>query len=353
MSPKSPASSEPALLRTLNRRIVLRTLRDSTSLETLAELAKKTGISRPTVEAALAELVERQWVEELAPSIHSTGRLGRPAKRFRFRNDFGILVGLDIGVHKILVRIADTRGAKVHEHRTDLAGDPARALTIELVVETVRAALREAGHVNSPIWALGCGLPGVVSADGVLARSVVVPDWVGRNIGEQLSTRLKTTVLVENDANLATLAEHKAGAAGGAGSAIVVTTGRRISAGLIIGNTLLRGRHGAAGEIGTLDVMRWNEAPGISEIGGFGQALGMGLSALVLAVDPEVVIIQGQFSGKETALLDAVRAELKRNCIFVPMLQLSPLGSTAVATGGVELAKEHFESQTLQLASLD
>lgn len=353
MSLNSPASTEPALLRTLNRRIVLRTLRDSTSLETLAELVRRTGISRPTVEATLTELIDQHWVEELAPSTPGTGRLGRPARRFRFRNDFGILVGLDIGVHKILVKVADTRGTPLHEHRADLTDGPTRMLGVDLVMDTVRDALRDAGHLNSPIWALGCGIPGVVSAEGVLTHSIVVPEWVGLNLSAELSSRLKTTALVENDANLATLAEYSLGAAGRSGSAIVVSTGRRISAGLIVNGALLRGQHGAAAEIGALDILRWSEAPGITDPQEYGEAVGTGLSALVLAIDPDTVIIQGQFGGRESVLLEAVRSVLTRNCVYVPSVLHSQLGPAAVAAGGVELAKGHFEQETLRLADLD
>ncbi|MBT2598099.1 ROK family protein [Arthrobacter sp. ISL-72] len=310
-------------------------------------------MSRPTVEAALSELMEQGWVEELAPGMSGTGRLGRPARRFRFRNDFGILVGLDVGVHKIVVKIADARGAVVHEHLSRLDTVSTKSLDLDRIIEEVRLAVIGSGLRGSRIWSLGCGFPGVVSADGVIQRSVVVPDMVGLDLARELSRSLETAALVENDANLATLAEHREGASSQAGSVVVVTTGRRISSGLIINGSLLRGRHGAAGEIGALPVLQWADAPGKKDITEYGHALGTGISALVLAVDPETVVIQGEFRNQGPALLAAVRAELDKYCVYVPSVQLSALGTGAVATGGVHLAREHFHTHILGLSGLD
>ncbi|MEE2568913.1 ROK family protein [Pseudarthrobacter sp. J64] len=350
MSIKLPSPSDPALLRSLNRRTILRTLFDSDSLETLAGIVKKTGVSRPTVEASLAELAEQKWIEELSPDSSGPGRLGRPARRFRFRNEFGILVGLDLGIHKILVKIADTRGTVLHEHVYRMDGTSPEQLTVGKILEEVRAAINESGHRGSRIWAMGCGFPGVVTAAGVVQRSVVVPHLTGVNLAAELSEQLNTVVLVENDANLATLAEHREGASHDARSVVVVKTGRRISSGLIINGALLRGHHGAAGEIGALPILRWAEAPKLKDVVEYGQALGAGLAALVLAVDPEAVVIQGEFKDQEAALLAAVRTELDRFCIYTPSVQVSKLGAGAVAAGGVHLAGDRFRTDVLGLS---
>jgi len=72
---------------------------------TLTELASATGLSRPTVEDALARLTQLRVVDELAAA--SSGGKGRPARRYRFRPEAGIVLGIDIGEHHVIAMLAD------------------------------------------------------------------------------------------------------------------------------------------------------------------------------------------------------------------------------------------------------
>src|SRR5437588_4154989 len=84
---------------------------------TLSEISESTGLSRPTVEDVVEDFVRRDVVRELAPE---PGGAGRPARRFRFDADGGFVAGVDIGVHRITVMLADLEGAAPPGVRADL-----------------------------------------------------------------------------------------------------------------------------------------------------------------------------------------------------------------------------------------
>ena len=99
------------------------------------------GVSRPTAEDLLAELLTEGRVEETAPPRQpSDGRgAGRPARYFRFRAESGYVSGLDIGAHKTMAVVTDLRGNTLATHRVEL--DPeldAHRIALQAAVETAR-----------------------------------------------------------------------------------------------------------------------------------------------------------------------------------------------------------------------
>src|SRR5204862_4944606 len=74
----------------------------------------------------------------------------------------------------------------------------------------------------------------------------------GGVLRDELATAFEVPVAVNNDANLAALAEHQLGAAKGHESAAVITLGSNIGLGVIVGGEIVRGAHGSAGEAGLI-----------------------------------------------------------------------------------------------------
>lgn len=86
---------------------------------TLAQLSKSTRRSRPAILSALAGLVDCGWTERFDPAT-PTGA-ARPAMRFRLRTESGAVAGVNVGVHKMLVLVADLYERLVSEHGGDIA----------------------------------------------------------------------------------------------------------------------------------------------------------------------------------------------------------------------------------------
>lgn len=375
MTSARPAGSDLSLLRRLNQREALAALRRARDIRNLAELVQETGLSRPTVEAALADLADAGLVEELSPA--ASGRAGRPAKRFRFRADRGHIAGVDVGRHKILVLLADLNGEVLTEHRQAV---PDRDFTTDVVAAAVRAAQQQAALPPDGLLAATFGVPGVVDAEGRITRSVVLPAWIGLEIAGTLGAELGCPVRVDNDAKLATVAEHTLGAGIGATNMVYVLAGLRLAAGCVINGHLYRGSTGAAAEIGAMPEMRWASAferfaaslphgsdgeddvaavfaaagrgdrGAASRVTAFAQDIAHGLTALVLAYDPELVVIGGGFSLSGETMLNPLRGALAASCLSQPPVVAGTLGATATARGGLCVTLGEVERDVLDLA---
>ncbi|WP_207400395.1 helix-turn-helix domain-containing protein, partial [Actinomadura fibrosa] len=117
MSEHSLHGGDPSVLRRLNSAATLRALRDGGE-STLTGLARQVGLSRPTTEGVLGELIDRGLVTE-APPRPGSG-LGRPARRYRFRAEAGHALGIEIDAHRARLLVADLSGEVVGGHRADL-----------------------------------------------------------------------------------------------------------------------------------------------------------------------------------------------------------------------------------------
>jgi glucokinase len=118
---------------------------------------------------------------------------------------------------------------------------------LDVVVEAVEETRDAAG---GEIAAVGFGIPSLIdqrTGNAVIAVNLPLKDIV---FGEVMAERLGLPVFVDNDANLAALAEHRAGAARGASEAVVLTIGTGIGGGLILRGRPYRGAVGAAAELG-------------------------------------------------------------------------------------------------------
>ncbi|MEU3460674.1 ROK family transcriptional regulator [Streptomyces sp. NPDC006733] len=352
---------DPALLRRLNVEAVLRVLRNAEPM-TLTQIGRVAALSRQTVDVVIAELGEAGWIEEVAPERS----IGRPARRYRFRAEAGHVLGIDVGVSSARMVLADLDGAVVASGSADVApglGGPDR---LEGIRDRAEAFLTAYPEVR--LRGLCLGVPGIVDAHGRIRMSTPLPEWNGVDLAGIAGSWFECPAYVENDANLAALAEHWRGAARYADDFIQLITGRRSGAGMVLGGRLHRGRGGAAGEIGALAVLGWEgdamndvrAAPDPARIfadaqGGdteaatrvdrFARVLAQGIAAMVLTVNPDLVVIGGGLSQAGEALAEPVRVHLDQLCLDPPQVAASTVGVEAVALGAVRLALEHLNAE--------
>ncbi len=352
---------DPSRLRRLNSADVLAALY-AHGPRTLSQISEITGLSRPTVEDVVEEFVRRRTVRELPPE---PGGTGRPARRFRFDAAEGLVAGVDIGVHKVLVILADLEGTTRHVTRAAVDPGLGRADRLAAARDALDRCLAESGAAARRLRAIGVGTPGVVRGDTV-ALCTVLPGWTGLDLTREFPAWSPAPVVVENDANLATVAEHWRGTARGARDAVCVLAGNRVAAGLLIGGRLHRGHRGGAGELGLLPALHWEDAPdrlcaaypeggdpagvfaaarsgdprALAAVDAFLDDLATGTAALALAVDPELVVLGGGLSRAGDLIAGPLRRRLAATCAQEPEVTVSALGDEAVAVGAVRLALE-------------
>jgi predicted NBD/HSP70 family sugar kinase len=331
----------------------------------LAELAQATGLSRPTVDSILAELGHLGWVEQREPTDppQGTRQAGRPARTYRLNPDAGFVVGVDVGVNLLTAVVADITGTTRHTATRPISrattGADRRTAVQSLVADTVA----ELGIEPAETLALSLGVPGIVDPSGRVTLSTVIPDWTGFHVEKHFGRWAGVPVTVANDANLATLAEHWMGAARLVDDVVYVLAGRRTRAGIIVDGRLHVGRHGAAGEIGSIPELYFDteellatpgsepdaigavfraaqrgDARAAALVEEFYRRLGRVVEFLVKTFDPDMVVLGGGLSQAGRPLVDGVERHVERPAFRTMPIVLSQLGPEAVALGAVRSA---------------
>ncbi|WOF22775.1 ROK family protein [Microbacterium betulae] len=252
-------ASSPQMLRRMNSGAVLRfalRVAEFTAAEAMAE----TALTRSTVLGVCDDLVAAGWLEELEDSrAAGLTSKGRPARRYRLRDGAGIVVGLDAGEHRYTAVVADLRGHSLAERSTELdapsAGGADRLAAASALVESAVAA---AGRGRDDILLTVVGVPAPVDADGRSPRGTN-DFWATMNPG--FPGVLGGAVVVENDANLAAVAEKAHAHDPGDSDVATVLSGERLGAGVILDGRLLRGARGGAGEMRFLDIVEGAGSP--------------------------------------------------------------------------------------------
>jgi glucokinase len=158
-------------------------------------------------------------------------------------------IGVDLGGTKMLLGVLDGDSKTVWESREGSAGEGESEL-VELLVRE----LEEARTARAGVETIGMGIPATIDHEkGVAVAAVNLPieDLPIRDI---VVERTGLPTFVDNDANVAALAEHLFGAARGARNAVMLTIGTGIGGGLILGGEIYRGSTGAGAELGHMAI---------------------------------------------------------------------------------------------------
>jgi glucokinase len=156
------------------------------------------------------------------------------------------VIGVDLGGTKLLAGAVDSELRVHHRAQRTVAGLDQVAL-MDITVDAVQEARASAA---GEVAGVGFGIPCLIDQRSGIAVIAVNLPLLDVPFGDVMAERLGLPVFVDNDANVAALAEHRAGAAQGAGEAIVLTIGTGIGGGLILGGDVYRGSIGAGAELG-------------------------------------------------------------------------------------------------------
>jgi pyruvate formate lyase activating enzyme len=282
-------------------------------------------------------------------------------------------VGLDLGGTKIAAGVLDRdlNLLSVCVTREHAGQSPGQVL--DAIERTYWAALRQAQVSPDQLAGVGLSFPGHTQGrQGLVLTSSNLPEWDRMPLRDVVAGRLGQFVLLDNDANMAALAEHRYGAGRGVQDMVYVTFSTGVGMGIIIDGTLYQGHTGTAGEIGhtvvvadgrrcscgkrgclmayasgialrdraweriqageetALRGLLWDDpqlisGEMISEIAlkgdpvaqdlviSTGRYLGIGLSTVVQVLNPEVIVIGGGLTNMGSLLLDPCLESLRQN----------------------------------------
>jgi len=379
-------------LRRLNRLRVIDALRDE-GLISRAEIARRTGLSRSTVSSLVSELqADGLVVERSEPAAAHGDQGGRPPILLSFDASAGVAVGIDFDHHHVRVAISDLSSRILVERELELDTDHAAHEGLDAAAELVTELLAEAGVDEARVIGAGMCLPGPIHRPtGVVGSTAILPGWVGVAAAEEMHRRLDLPILVDNDANLAALAEAAFGAGRDAKDLVYLMISSGIGAGLVLNGRLYRGAEGLAGELGHVlvdadgpvcrcgnrgcletvagtdalaELLRRSHGDGLDGraivrlaregdlgcrrvIADAGRAIGQVAATLVNVLNPELLIVGGDLSDAGELLLDGVRESLERSALPTAVqaadVVAGSLGDRAEVLGAIALVLSEAE----------
>jgi predicted NBD/HSP70 family sugar kinase len=201
---------------------------------------------------ALAALDEQGLLDQRVES-RSAGverGLGRPPRRIYLAGDAAYSIGLLVSETALVGGLFDLSGSELqldHALVGSLAGPDA---VVTAASELVQSLIEKAGLRPERVIGVGVGLAAPLYRDGTVVATRMLENWEGFNLATVLEQRVGLSVVVDNDANVGALGEHRFGAGRGCDHLLYVRLCSRVGLGMIIDGRLYRGARGVAGEFG-------------------------------------------------------------------------------------------------------
>jgi predicted NBD/HSP70 family sugar kinase len=240
------SSHVPADVRLANLARIVHELRHTGTLSR-SDLARRVGVSLPTVHRLVSELAGIRLVEEESPEADAS-RLGRPPVMYRFREDAALLAGMDVGNESTRLAITTLSG-RVLASQAVTSDRLGRDLGGTLVAK-IGDMVTSTGHTLAQLAGAGVGIAAAVDDAGILRAPPIHAGWAGLPLRDELSSQLGCEVTVAQDDHLSPIAESSdAGTFPGASSLLVVEIGRGIGVGMTLDGTPIAGTHHRFGRI--------------------------------------------------------------------------------------------------------
>lgn len=244
-------TADQVLVRKLNTSLIMDCLRTYGPISR-AGLSTATGLNRSTVSSIINALLEKSLVREIG--LQSSARTGRPGMLLELNPDGGCAVGVEIGVDFVSAVLTDFVARILWRKRVPSSPEETQEVIIGRSEGIVQEALTIGKERGLPPLGIGLGVPGLVDIQqGTL---VFAPNlrWYDVPLRQMWAQRFNLPVFVENEANAAALGEYYFGNARGVQNLIYLSAGFGLGGGIIIKGKLFRGSNGYAGEVGHMTV---------------------------------------------------------------------------------------------------
>ncbi|MDP4509507.1 ROK family transcriptional regulator [Nonomuraea turcica] len=329
-------TATPAMARAINDRLALDLLLERGPL-TAPQLRTLTGLSRPTV----SDLIERLMVAGLIEVTGEYGedRRGPNARLYGLVADRAHVAGVDLRRSAVNVTVADITGEVVGKATRAIDDSASPGTLAALIVDAVTAA---AG--KRVLETVVIGAPGLVDPrDGeLISGEGEVPGW-RRGVVGSVRQRLGLPVVLENEVNLAAIAELRKGAARGSEDFVLLWLDDGVGAAVVLGGRLRRGASGGAGEIGFLDIsgVPYCDLVEARVLRGLGRSevvhrIAKGAFAFATLLDPGLVVLGGKTGHEGGDELAALVSERLRELAPAPTeVRASTVEGNAVLQGAV------------------
>jgi len=363
-------------MRGINRSAILEIIRRESPIARTT-IAKRLGISLPTVMRIVDQLVEEGFVQPHGETEWSGGRR-RPLLEFNSHGN--VVLGVDMGGTKLYGALSEISGRIIAEDEVDRKGaegeDCYRLLT-KLIDDLLDCPEVRGRRVRG----IGVGAPGITHHREGIVKWAYALNWKDFPLKTRLNKRYKLPITVDNDVNLAALGELWFGAGQDAQNMVLITLGAGIGAGIIVDGTLYRGSSEASGEIGHMisgreylgksyvdfgvlesvasatgmlsripknttaagnpsieaifEADRHKQAWARGVLDEATDALAIAIANLAVLLDPELIVLGGPLTPYAGSMLDAISKRMQGTIPSVPKLVVSNLGLRATVMGAI------------------
>ncbi|MFF3440396.1 ROK family protein [Streptosporangium sp. NPDC002721] len=398
-STTDPRPADFADVRATNLAVVLRFVRAHAPCSR-ADIAASTGLNKATVSSLVADLIDRRLVRETGLTEN---RVGRPATMLVLDGSPYAAIGIEVNVDYVTAVAVDLSGEKLLSWRRSFPGAAGTAgQAMATVAGIVRRVVTRMAKEERQVLGLTVGVPGLIGTDGTVR---IAPNlgWRDADLCGDLTKALRDPgfpVQVDNDANLAALAEHRFGPHAGTANLVYLTGEIGVGAGVILDGRLRRGGQGFGGEIGHIQLdpfgaecrcgrlgcleavagigavlehaaispaeveveldevvrlARAGDARTLAVLSSVGHNLGKGVALMTNLLNPEVIILGGYYVPLAPWLLPSVEAETRGRTIAPEAggceIVASTLGYGAAALGGAARVLDSVDSGHLPRVS--
>jgi predicted NBD/HSP70 family sugar kinase len=232
-----------------NQAVILDQIRRTGGLSRV-ELAETTGLSAQTVSNICQRLLDAGIIEEAGRTSAAAGP-GKPRTTLRLvgTSRFALGVHLDPSVLTIVLLGIDGTVVASHRRPTPSASDPAR--TVQLITRRIEQLLETSGTDRSRVVGIGIAAPGPIDAErGVIVDPPNLGGWHRVPLRDEIASKTGFPVILDKDVTAAAVAERWVAPMGVTGSFAFLYLGTGLGMGLMLGEDVIRGGSGNAGEIG-------------------------------------------------------------------------------------------------------
>ncbi len=316
-----------------------------------------------------------------------------------------VYIGIDLGGTNIAVGAVSEAGSILAEASTKTLSQRPFEVIVKDMADCIKKVLVKGKIALDDVKSIGIGIPGVADSDSGIVLNCTNLGWVNVPLRAEMQKYINKPVLIENDANVAALAESYVGVSAGCQSSVMVTLGTGVGGGIVINGKTWPGAHNRGGEIGhmtlvpdgvpctcgnngcverycsatalirmarqecysfpqsailqkaggdpdrinaklVIDAAKEGDAPALRVFNTFVRYLALSLNNIVAFFDPEIIVLGGGVSHAGDFLLDSVRALLPRLQMFKslpgPRVELARLGNEAGIIGAALLGKNTY-----------
>lgn len=351
-----------------------------------AYLSRATGLSKQTVSHVIADLESSKLVESVGIT---QGHIGRRAVTYRLSPNASYGIGIDLGGTNLRAGLVDFSGQVRAERAISTPHSDLKEL-IGGTKDIVKSLAKEIGILDSEVTQIVMGIPGVPNPQsGVVSHTPNIPYLNGVVLHEVLSEAIGSSVLVENDVNIAALGELEVI---DSNDFAFLALGTGIGMAMILEGELRRGHNGGSGEIGYLTIGENVETR--SDSGHFEKLVGgnsieatyrsqtgnqknmfeifelakqgdqtaslltteliknlaIGIKSICAILDPQEIVLGGGIGARDDVCA-GVKTHLDLILNNPPLIRVSALGSRAGLVGAMSLALSQLRGRALMNAS--